>query len=291
MTDTAAVTAPVAAPAATAPVTDTPAASPWGELPDNLKAVVANKGWKSPADAAKSYDELFRFVGADKAGRGLVLPDPSKATPEEIAAFRSKAASVAGGVPDKPEGYEIKLPDDFPDPEFAGVASAILHKRQIPKADAQALMADFTAQVMEGHKAQAAAEAAENKKQDEALRAEWGVDYEKKVEIARRAVKALDAPDGVIDLIDDHLRGKGAPGTADVVRWFAGLGEKVGEGKFIDGGSDGGNFAESHETLVAQRAKLYADKAWADRYWANDATTRNEMAALEAKIAAARKRA
>lgn len=294
MTDT--VTAPAAsadtaAAAGAAPPAAAAPASPWGDLPDNLKAVVANKGWKSPADAAKSYDELFRFVGADKAGRGLVLPDPAKSTPEEIAAFRQKAASVAGGVPDKVEGYEFKLPEDFPDPEFAALAGNVMLKRGIPKADAQGIMADVVEHLTAAHQAQQAAEDKEFKAQDEALKAEWGVDYEKKREMARRAVAALGAPEEVMDLMDDYLRGKGKPGTADVVRWFAGLGEKVGEGKFIDAGSDAGNFAESHDTLIAQRSKLVSDKAWAQRYHANDPTARNELAAIEAKIAAARKRA
>jgi hypothetical protein len=269
-----------AAPATTAA---TPPASPWGELPDNLKAVVANKGWKSPADAAKSYDELHRFVGAEKAGRGLVLPDPSKATPEELAAFRAKAASVDGGIPESPEGYGFKLPDDFPDPEFGKTASTLFHKHHVPKAIAEGLMQDFAAQVQAGEVARVQAEQKEFEKQEADLKSEWGVEFEKNCEIAKRGMKRLGFTDEIIDALEAKA------GFAGVIKAMHQAGIAVGEGKFIDGGSDGGNFAESHDTLIAKRLALYSDKAWAARFNANEPTARNEARALEEKIAAARK--
>jgi hypothetical protein len=288
MSDTAAVTNDTGNATTTTTTATTDAPNPWGELPDNLKAVVANKGWKAPADAAKSYDELFRFVGADKAGRGLVLPDPTKATPEEIAAFRAKAASVAGGIPDNVDGYGITLPEGFPDPEFGKVAGELMLKHRIPKGDAQGLIADFAAQVQAGEVARVTEENKRFETEVAELKSEWGGDYDKKMELAKRGARASGAPTEVQDFIEDFLHAKGQPGAAGVLRWMASLGEAFGEGKFVDGGGDGGNFAVTLDTLMAQRKALYSDKAWADRYWANDPSARNEAKALEDKIAKAR---
>jgi hypothetical protein len=279
MTDTAAVPAPVAAPAATP--TESP--NPWGaEVSDDLKAVISNKGWKGPLDAVKSYGELHRFVGAEKAGRGLVLPDPTKATPEEIAAFRAKAASVDGGIPDAPEGYGFELPKDFPDPEFGKTASALFHKHHVPKGIAAGLMQDFAAQVQAGEQARIAAEQKEFEQQETALKTEWGVEFEKNCEIAKRGMKRLGFTDEIIDALETKA------GFAGVIKAMHQAGVAVGEGKFIDGQGDGGNFAETLDSLHAQRLKLYSDPAWAARYNANDPSARNEAAALEDKITKAR---
>lgn len=285
MTDPAAATSDTGTTAATTTTEGTTTApNPWGEVPENLKAVIGSKGWKGPADAVKSYDELFRFVGADKAGRGLVLPG-DKATPEEIAAFRAKAASVAGGIPDTVDGYEIKLPDGFPDPEFGKVAGELMLKHRIPKGDAQGLMADFVAQVAQGEQARAAAEQAEFVKQESALKSEWGVEFEKNVEIAKRGMKRLGFTDEIIDQLETKA------GFAGVIKAMHAAGMAVGEGKFIDGGSDGGQFAETLDTLHARRMALYKDPAWAARFHANDPTARNEAKQIEDKIAAARRTA
>lgn len=284
MTDAAATSDTGTGNTGTTTATTTAVASPWGEVTDAHKAVIDSKGWKGPADAVKSYDELFRFVGADKAGRGLVLPS-DKATPEEVAAFRAKAASVAGGIPDNVDGYEIKLPENFPDPEFGKVAGELMLKHRIPKADAQGLMADFVAQVGAAEQQRAAAEQAEFVKQESALKTEWGVEFDKNVEIAKRGMKRLGFTDEIIDQLESKA------GFAGVIKAMHSAGMAVGEGKFIDGGSDGGGFGESLDTLNARRLALYNDKAWADRYWANDPTARNEAKALEDKIAAARRTA
>lgn len=264
-----------------APTVTEPAKS-WPEtLPDNLKGVAALKGWKDPADAVKSYDELQRFVGADKAGRGVVLPG-EKATPEEITAFRLKL-----GVPTDATGYDIKLPENFPDPEFGKVAAPLLHKHGIPKTAAEGLMADFTAQVAAAEAARAAAETKQFSTEMADLKNEFGANFDQKMELGKRAFVKVGMPPEVMDLIEDAMHDKGKPGTAAMLKFAANLGEMLGEGKFVDGQGTGG-FEETHDQLIAQRAALYADPAWAARFHANEPAARDQQRALEAKIAAAR---
>ena len=53
---------------AASPPTSSPApAEDWRDtLPDDLKPMATAKGWRSPAEALKSYVHLERLVGADK---------------------------------------------------------------------------------------------------------------------------------------------------------------------------------------------------------------------------------
>jgi hypothetical protein len=46
----------------------------YSGLPEETRGLAEVKGWKSPADAIQSYANLEKMLGADKAGRGLVMP-------------------------------------------------------------------------------------------------------------------------------------------------------------------------------------------------------------------------
>jgi hypothetical protein len=242
-----------------------------------------NKAWDSPDKVLRDYRQLEQFVGAEKAGRGLVLPG-EKATPEEITAFRSRAASVAGGIPDSPDGYEIKLPDGFPDPEFGKVASSLLHKYHVPKGDAQGLMGDFMAMVSGGEADRVKAEQAEFVKQETALKTEWGAEFDKNAEIAKRGMSRLGLSAEVIDQMESKA------GFASVIKAMHKAGVMLGEGKFIDNDNGEGVGGETLDSLMAQRLKLTKDPDWGKRFHANEASARTEWTNLEAKIAAAKKK-
>lgn len=287
MTDPIAPAAPApAAPASAAPaapVSAAPAApaapTSWVDaLPVEMKGFALNKGWDKEEKAVRSYIELEKIIGADKAGRTVVLPG-EKATPEEIAAFHTKI-----GVPTDAAGYKIELPEDFPDPEFGKVAGPLMLKHGVPKAAGDALMADFVAQVQAGKKAQAEAEQAEFVKQEGALKTEWGPDFDKNVEIARRGMRKLGFTDEVIDQLETKA------GFAGVIKAMHAAGVAVGEGKFVDAEGGAGSFGESHDHLMARRTALFKDPAWAQRFHANEPAARDEYRQLEDKIAAARKR-
>jgi hypothetical protein len=280
MTDVTPTPAPVVADPNASPA---PAANWLDSLPENAKGVAALKGWKEPAQAVESYANLERLFGADKAGRTVAIPG-EKATPEEVAAFRTKL-----GVPTDVAGYEFKFPDNFPDPEFGKVAAPLLHKHGIPKAAAEGLIQDFAAQVQASETARVAEETKRFTTELSELKNEFGANFDQKMELGKRAFAKTGMPPEVMDLIEDALHDKGKPGTAAMLRWAASLGEMLGEGKFIDGDKTGA-FEETHDQLLAQRKALYADPAWAKRFHENEPAARDQQKALEAKIAEARRR-
>lgn len=251
-------------------------------LPEAQRSLAAERGWATQkpeeafSKALDSYQNLHKYLGADKAGRGVILPD-EKSSPDEIKAFHTRL-----GVPADPNGYELKLPDDFPDPDFVNVAAPLLHKHNIPKGAGQALIADFTASVKAAEAARIEAETKEFERQETQLKTDWGADFDRNVEIARRGMAKFGFTADVIDAIETKA------GFASVIKAMHAAGLAVGEGKFIDDKDSGAKFGESLADLNAARSKLYNDPAWAQRYFANDATARNEAKAIEEKIALAR---
>lgn len=251
-------------------------------LSDDAKAFAANKGWTDPGKAVESYVQLEKFMGAEKAGRGIVMPG-EHATPEEIGAFYTKL-----GKPADIAGYEIKMPDGFPDPEFSKVAPALLHKHNLTKAQGEALMGDFGAMVMQAQQQRLEQEQAEFAKQETALKTKWGDQFDRNTEIAKRGAKKLGFSDDVIDQLETKS------GFAGVIEALHNAGMLLGEGQFVESGF-AAKPAETLEALTAKRAALSVDKDFGARFnhpdVAVNASAKAEWKDLEEKIAAARKRA
>ena len=89
---------------------------------DSHKDFVAGKGWKTGDDAITGYQNLEKLIGAEKAGRSVVLPKDENDV-EGNKAFRAKL-----GVPEKVDGYAIPeayreaLKDDALMPHVAAAA-------------------------------------------------------------------------------------------------------------------------------------------------------------------------
>ena len=92
-------------------------------------------GVKDPDHAIKLLRDNMR---AAREKGGLKLPG-ADAKPEEIAAFRT-----AIGVPDKPEGYEVKAPDgvELNQPLIKGLTEAAV-KHGLPKAGFEGVVGEF----------------------------------------------------------------------------------------------------------------------------------------------------
>jgi hypothetical protein len=252
----------------------TPAADWTTSLPEPHRNLITAKGWKDPAQVLDGYANLEKFLGADKAGRGLILPGEN-ATPEERAEFNRKI-----GVPDKPDAYTVTIPDGFPDPTLAQVGPALLHKHQIPKASGDALLAELVEITTKQHAAEAAIEQQKFEADEAGLKDEWGGKFDANMEIAKRGMAKLGFSQDIIDAIELKA------GFGPVIRAMHQAGVMLGEGRFVEAG--GGQITETLEQLEAKRHALVNDRSWAQRFHANEPTARNEHAELERKIKAMR---
>lgn len=217
--------------------------APWySTLPTEQHAYIQNKGWKDQAAAVDSYINLEKLMGADRAGRTVTLPT-DKSTPEEIAAFHTKL-----GVPDKAEGYEIKIAEGV-DPTFSKMMAAAMKDAGIPKGAGEKLAAVYQQQ----EAAATTAFLAQSDADMRALQTEWGADFDAKLETAGRGAAALG-------LKDRALRDKleRAVGTKTLLTWAHMVGEMTSEHGGPRLGSDGSKSATFTLTKESAQAKVEA---------------------------------
>jgi hypothetical protein len=262
---------PAAAPAAPAPA---PASShPWlGDNPDaELLGHVQNAGWKSPADAVAGHRNLEKLLGADRAGRTVVLPKDD-ATPAEWSDFYTKL-----GRPGTPDDYKLPVPEGA-DPAFSKAAATWMHEAGIPAKQAQALATKWNEHM--ATQAQAAAQAEQDALGQEhaALAKDWGNEAPMRRELARRAAQQLGLDEAAIDALEK------VGGYSKTMKALAKMGDLMRE-HGAEGLGEMGSFGMTPEGAKAKRTQLMADKDWRTKAMVNNSAEWAELQKLDRLIA------
>lgn len=238
----------------------------YQEFPDEVRGLVETKGWKSPVDAIQSYTNLEKFLGADKAGRGLVLPK------EDAGADEWGQVYDRLGRPQSPEDYKLPLPENA-NPEFAQEAAGKFHELGLTAKQAQELTEWFNGK-SEGALSQQDNELAENAEQQMSeLQQEWGKEFDANIESGRRAARQFGVGEEMLTKMENAL------GTKDMLKFFANVGKGVGEDAFVEGGGSG-KFGMSPEAARVQINRLKADPEWTAKYLAGNADAKSELEKL-----------
>lgn len=188
-------------------------------------AYVDNKGWKSPADLYKSYRGVETLVGRDPS---TLLPVPRADDPAG-----QRAVFARLGMPETADKYEIDVPQGT-DPAYANWAKGVFHAAGLTATQAKAVAKannDYVAaQQIEAQKSydrQVTTDKA-------ALVAEWRGGYERMMAAAQTAVSALGFSGEMVDALETAL------GYAGTMKFFAALGQRMGEDSFESGTSKPG---------------------------------------------------
>lgn len=207
--------------------TTTATTTPWFDAADaDTKSFVENKGWKEPKDVLKSYRELEKLLGQDKAGKTFALPDWNDKA--QVDALYEKL-----GRPANPDQYELQLGDN-PDQEFVAFSKNAFHELGLNASQAKALSekwAQFGAQrIAAEHQATQAKAAQEAKVLDQ----EWGAAKDSNVRVAQQAVRQLGFDAKAVDALQTAL------GYDGVMKFMHSLGTKLGESSFVAGDRSAG---------------------------------------------------
>lgn len=200
------------------------------------------KGWKSPADVLTGYTHLEKLLGADKAGRGLVLPkddDP----PEAWAPVFDKL-----GRPATPEDYKLPVPEGA-DPGFAKAAAGEFHKLGLTAKQATALSEWWNGQATAIQEQQA-----QRVQQDfAALAREWGPQLDANRHAMRAAAQHYGLAEEQVAGLEASL---GVGPTAKLLLRLAQENKLVGDG-LVGGGKSG--FGQTSQQAQAELDSLRAD--------------------------------
>jgi hypothetical protein len=229
-----------------------------------LGELVKAKGWKGPADALLSYQNLERVFGADKAGRTILAPKSDDDADGWNAVYNRL------GRPESPDKYALPVPEGD-DGSFATAAAPVLHQLGLTTKQAQGLAewwnkASAARVEAEGEAFGKASEAEYN-----ALKGEWGAAAAQNEELAKRALLKFGKEAGIDEATFDAM--ERAVGTAKVMKLFHSIGAQFRESDFV--GSD----APSSSALNPAQAKnkvasLFADKEFMARYMHPDERVR-----------------
>lgn len=223
-------------------------ATPWyGEIPADraeLREWVENKGYKDPLAALESAWNLEKLAGAPP-DQIIRLPKPDDAQGWEGVWNRL-------GRPEKPEDYELPVPEGD-DGEFAKLASQWFHAAGVPKRAAQKIAEMVNQHVASQLQARRAELEQEAERQLDALKQEWGTEWDKRREFARRGFATYGKQAGLDE--GDLAALEAAIGTAKMLKLFVALGETTGEHEFGAGGEGGGSGG-----LTPQQAKQKLDE-------------------------------
>lgn len=245
------------------------------------------EAYPNPEAVATKALNLEKFVGAEKSGRGVIAPK-SDAPPEEWQEFYKKV----GGVPADPTGY--KLPSNLK-PEMATALSndpmvtafkEHAYKTGMPPMHFESALewyVNHTTAMEEADVSQLSG-AAEKDMND--LKQEWrGVEYDKNVEMGRRAAKEFIPHGTDAELQETLAKMEGAIGTKGLLKLWAKIGGAMGEHGFVGGEGGGGQGGGvSPESARIQIAALKKDSGFAAKLASGDATSRAEWDKLH-KIA------
>lgn len=241
-----------------------------GQLGELVKA----KGWKGPADALLSYQNLEKVFGADKAGRTILAPKSDDDADGWNALYNRL------GRPESADKYELPVPEGD-DGSFAQAAAPVLHELGLTTKQAKGLAEWWNK--ASASRIEAADEAFSKQSEAEyaALKGEWGAAAAQNEELAKRAVLKFGKEAGIDEATFDSL--ERAIGTAKVMKLFHAIGAQFREADFV--GSD----APSSGAMTPAQAKnkvaaLFADKEFMGRYMHQDVRVRqgaiDEMMAL-----------
>lgn len=227
--------------------------------------------------AAKAY-HMEKFLGADKAGRGVIVPKPD-AKPEEWQEFYKKV----GGAPEKADGYQMPksinpeiLTQINADP-MAQSFKEFAHSKGIPPMFYEQVMEWYaTTAAGAGEKAFADFQAQADRDIEE-LKGEWrGVEYDKNIELGKRAAAQFLPHSNPDELAEAVTRLEGAFGTKGALKLLATIGAGMGEHGFEGGQGSGGSGGMSPAAARVRIDSLKSDSGFVSRLSSGDAAAKKE---------------
>ena len=195
-------------------------ASDWiAQLDPPLAEVAKNNGWKTINDPVKNYMALVSYMGADKAGRGVVLPKGEED-------FFSWPGWEKLGTPAKPEDYGIATRPGV-DPVLASWFERTAHQLRLPKTVAERLVAAWEGQAKELAQQEQSAALARREKERDQVFAEWGFRRLERQELASRGAHVAGLTDEEIAAMELAI------GVKPVMEMLARIGGLVSEARGV----------------------------------------------------------
>lgn len=241
-------------PAPNTPAPNTPAPQPaWHGLPetdtDGLN-YIKNKGWAGPQDVIKSYQGAEKLIGRDPS---TLISMPRADDPAGLLGVMDKL-----GRPADATKYEFSKPADGIglDEGYQTWARGTFHEIGLTAAQVKTLTAKHNEYIKGVLDKQAQDYNLSVETDKRALLSEWKDGHERKMQAATSAAKSLGFTPEMMDAIEQVV------GYAGAYKFFADLGQKMGEDSLGGGGNRGFDTGLTPAEAKAQWETLRVDANW-----------------------------
>lgn len=232
------------------------------ENPD-LRGYAETRNWKSPESVVESYQNLEKLMGADKAGRGLIMP----ADAEDAEGWNQLYNKL--GRPEKADDYKLNVPEGF-DGSMTKEASKWMHELGLNAKQAQQLNDKYNNYLSETMQAADAKYQQDQQAQVQEIMSSWGRDADKNIELTRRGVLASGLDENTLAQMDRAI------GAKNVYEMFRRIGASYLEDSFEGNKDSGHSFGHSPEAARAEIQRLKSDKEFGAKLLNGDAATRQK---------------
>jgi hypothetical protein len=214
-------------------------------LSDASRVFLERKAIKDMETAIKGYSEVEKFIGVP-GDKLIKLPEDT-----DTEGWNNVFAKL--GRPEKPEDYGINLGDTPEAKAFVDWATKTFHENGLTKKAAAGIMEKY-AEYAKGETVRTEMEAKARVESDTlAIKQEWGAAYDQNLNAAKEFAAKSGIEPAQIDAMEKSI------GFAATLKFFAGLGQKLGEHNFVSGGT-----VETDGTLSPQAAREELDSLGLD---------------------------
>ncbi len=247
-------------------VAGSPGGQPSGGDPGSVgSGAVTSGGWREslpePIRAEKSFD-VFKgkdwnevgpvmaksFLDSQKMIGGSIRIPKEDASPEDKKKFNDEIYTKLGR-PDKPESYQFQKPtfgDGIWDANLEKSFLGIAHKMGLNNGQVQELINFEANRIQTG--LQSNTKARETNVTQ--LKNEWGADFPRRAELAKRAFTQLATDAGIVSEAKDFFINTGLGDNPIILKIFHEVGEILSESGFIDGRVSGVDSAKDIEEKI-----------------------------------------
>jgi hypothetical protein len=186
---------------------------------------VTTKGWDSADSAISSYQELEKSMG------GRIKMPTDESTPEERSAFYQKL-----GRPEGVDGYtrpELGEGQEY-DEAFLGEMAAAAHEAGVTDNQFKKLIEKYIGNQEAQAEAKIEAETRESQATVEELQREWAGDYEKNLEISKRAIREL-VPEDMKESFAEVMTGKNLDNNLTFIKTMHSIGKQLLDDTLVKG--------------------------------------------------------
>ncbi len=249
---------------------------------DGMRGYVEAKGYKGVEDIITQQQNYEKLISAEKAGNTLIMPG-ADATPEQLSEFYNKL-----GRPAKAEEYGLDKMEGS-NPEFSAQVQNWMHELGLNKTQATALAEKYNGYAASQVATMQQHADVERQNAEQSLKQEWAQNYDRNIELSRRAARAAgidDAKAGTLErafATNPELVAMG--GVGFLAKMFNTFGSGLSEHRIAGTGGNASPFGLSLEGAKAELQGIMGDASKREKYLSGDAQTRERVLTLNRVIA------